>query len=365
MSLWEKPRPQRRAQPALRTREMGPRGRTGTGWSSTQAAAQISPCVHTPVCLVQHQHCKVLKANALHVHAHTKAHGSGMNHRMLECACILQPLLHLTPYRGSPSGPHCTLFFPSPTACHKLQTCVLRKWSMRRPGVATTISGLRLSTAACTCTLRPPTMSAALMSVNWASLVIIECTCTKNHKEVLLSLATSVIGAQCLLARGQSPVAWPGGPGQASLYHLCSQPSYTSKPACSPCPFACLDSTHLNCQLTGRCEHQHIGGCDLRPCRHLQNREGMSVGWGILGPATMHMCTHACMPANMQAPPMCETGTAQRPLTVLGRWSRRSRIGNANAAVLPLPVTAEPQMSRPARARGTTAACMGVHGCLG
>ena len=39
-----------------------------------------------------------------------------------------------------------------------------------------------------------------------------------------------------------------------------------------------------------------------------------------------------------------------------GRWSSLSRMGSAKAAVLPDPVTAEPQMSRPSRASGMTAA---------
>mmetsp|Transcript_24048 Transcript_24048/g.42962 ORF Transcript_24048/g.42962 Transcript_24048/m.42962 type:complete len:202 (-) Transcript_24048:583-1188(-) len=37
---------------------------------------------------------------------------------------------------------------------------VLRRWSIRRPGVATTTSGWRRSTVDCTWTLRPPTIKA-------------------------------------------------------------------------------------------------------------------------------------------------------------------------------------------------------------
>lgn len=43
--------------------------------------------------------------------------------------------------------------------------------------------------------------------------------------------------------------------------------------------------------------------------------------------------------------------------TCRGLYSNRSRIGSVNAAVLPLPVTALPQMSRPASAKGIQAAC--------
>ena len=43
-----------------------------------------------------------------------------------------------------------------------------------------------------------------------------------------------------------------------------------------------------------------------------------------------------------------------------GRYSRRSRIGNTNAAVLPLPVTALANTSAPVSAIGTVAAWIGV-----
>mmetsp|Transcript_3506 Transcript_3506/g.9396 ORF Transcript_3506/g.9396 Transcript_3506/m.9396 type:complete len:301 (-) Transcript_3506:1884-2786(-) len=117
--------------------------------------------------------------------------------------------------------------------------CVLWRWSMRRPGVATTISGLRRSTLACTWELRPPTTKAALMSVCWAKVVIMECTCTAS------------------------------------------------------------------------------------------SRVGVST--------------------NTYVAAICR-----------GLWSSRSKHGSAKAAVLPLPVIADPHTSRPASASGTTAAWMGV-----
>mmetsp|Transcript_23973 Transcript_23973/g.58755 ORF Transcript_23973/g.58755 Transcript_23973/m.58755 type:complete len:252 (-) Transcript_23973:251-1006(-) len=118
--------------------------------------------------------------------------------------------------------------------------CVLRTWSISRPGVATTTSGLVRSAAACTLADKPPTTKAARMVVNCARRSVIWCTCTASSR---VGTSTST----CVAATGRGP-----------------------------------------------------------------------------------------------------------------RCSMRSRHGSMNAAVLPDPVTARPQMSRPVRARGTTAAWIGV-----
>ena len=55
-------------------------------------------------------------------------------------------------------------------------------------GVATTISGLVRSVAACTFSDKPPTTSAVRMSVNCASFVIMECTCTATHSPLFARL---------------------------------------------------------------------------------------------------------------------------------------------------------------------------------
>mmetsp|Transcript_33931 Transcript_33931/g.107805 ORF Transcript_33931/g.107805 Transcript_33931/m.107805 type:complete len:248 (-) Transcript_33931:647-1390(-) len=78
--------------------------------------------------------------------------------------------------RRSASSSTSTLSSSSPT------DCVLRRWSISRPGVATTMSGRLRSTAACTERLSPPTTSALDTSVNCASFCVIECTCTASSR---------------------------------------------------------------------------------------------------------------------------------------------------------------------------------------
>jgi hypothetical protein len=53
---------------------------------------------------------------------------------------------------------------------------------MMRPGVATMISGPFRSAAACADRESPPTIRAALMSVNCASFEIIEWICTASSR---------------------------------------------------------------------------------------------------------------------------------------------------------------------------------------
>mmetsp|Transcript_30032 Transcript_30032/g.77641 ORF Transcript_30032/g.77641 Transcript_30032/m.77641 type:complete len:254 (-) Transcript_30032:37-798(-) len=59
---------------------------------------------------------------------------------------------------------------------------LLRRWSISRPGVATTISGAERSVAACTASERPPTTSATRVSVNWPRRSTMECTCTASSR---------------------------------------------------------------------------------------------------------------------------------------------------------------------------------------
>ena len=52
--------------------------------------------------------------------------------------------------------------------------------------------------------------------------------------------------------------------------------------------------------------------------------------------------------------------SARSPFLLWGLWWRRSTMGNTNAAVLPVPVAAQPMMSLPWRAWGMVCAWMGV-----
>ena len=137
---------------------------------------------------------------------------------------------------------------------------VLCKWSIMRPGVATTTSGLPRSVAAWTCEESPPTTSAARTSVNCASFCIIECTCTASSRT-----GTKTRTYVALIRRGR-----------------CSRRSRTGrvKAAVFPDPVAALPEISRPVSANGiQAACEHVGeGPDASVCKSVcQIRGHLSV----------------------------------------------------------------------------------------
>ena len=139
--------------------------------------------------------------------------------------------------------------------------------------MATRISGEVRRVAACTLRERPPTMSAARMSVNCASFVTMLCTCRHQHSISLtsaawtLQLAAAFTPAWHILHAGRPFIPHPCMPK-----YVCSASSshHTKQYKTSSCNSLVQDMAeqlehslqlpHLHCQLPRGREHERIGG---------------------------------------------------------------------------------------------------------